>query len=85
MLPEESSPRVGLLEVWWNAVAFAGSAPIEEEEITPDTAAALERARIPRSAKAFPRYAARVRFMTNRSKELHRIDITAVRTQEAYR
>ena len=47
MLPEEKLPAVvGLLEVMVEPLSRSlASAPMEEEEITPDTAAALERAR----------------------------------------
>jgi hypothetical protein len=47
MLPEEKlTAVVGLLEVMVEPLSRSlASAPMEEEEITPDTAAALERAR----------------------------------------
>ena len=47
MLPEEKlTAVVGLLEVMVEPLSRSlASAPVEEEEITPDTAAALERAR----------------------------------------
>ena len=47
MLPEEKlTAVVGLLEVMVEPLARSlASAPVEEEEITPETAAALERAR----------------------------------------
>ena len=47
MLPEEKlTAVVGLLEVMVEPLSRSlASTPIEEEEITPDTAAALERAR----------------------------------------
>jgi len=47
MLPEEKlTAVVGLLEVMVQPLSRSlASAPMEEEEITPDTAAALERAR----------------------------------------
>ncbi len=49
MLPEEKlTAVVGLLEVMVEPLSRSlASAPLEEEEITPDTAAALERARAP--------------------------------------
>ena len=47
MLPEEKlTAVVGLLEVMVEPLSRSlASAPVEEEEITPDTAAAIERAR----------------------------------------
>jgi hypothetical protein len=47
MLPEEKlTAVVGLLEVLVEPLSRSlASAPVEEEEITPDTAAAIERAR----------------------------------------
>jgi len=47
MLPEEKlTAVVGLLEVMVEPLSRSlASAPVEEEELTPDTAAALERAR----------------------------------------
>ena len=47
LLPEEKlTAVVGLLEVMVEPLSRSlASAPMEEEEITPDTAAALERAR----------------------------------------
>jgi len=47
MLPEEKLSAVrSLLEVMFEPLAHSlDSAPVEDEEVTPDTAAALERAR----------------------------------------
>jgi hypothetical protein len=47
MLPEEKlTAVVGLLEVLVEPLSRSlASAPVEEEELTPDTAAAIERAR----------------------------------------
>lgn len=47
MLPDEKlTAVVGLLEVMVEPLSLSlASAPVEEEEITPDTAAALDRAR----------------------------------------
>ena len=47
MLPEEKlTAVVGLLEVMVEPLSRSlASAPVEEEELTPDTAAAIERAR----------------------------------------
>ena len=69
MLPEEKlTAVVGLLEVLVEPLSRSlASAPMEEEEITPDTAAALDRARASlrsRGRHSPRRHAARVRFMT---------------------
>jgi hypothetical protein len=44
LLPTQLSAVVGLLEAMLDPVSLA-NAPVEEEEITPETAAALDRAR----------------------------------------